>query len=104
MRNAIALIAALLCGLALASYDTRTDDTAIELGVLVIASVGLTVLAPKLWWAIALLVGGFIPLVEMAADSAPAHIPAGAVALVVTFVGAFGAFVIARASRTSAAA
>ncbi|HEY8759146.1 MAG TPA: hypothetical protein VIN74_11685 [Candidatus Limnocylindria bacterium] len=104
MRNAIALIAALFCGLALASYDTRTDDTGIELGLLVIASVGLTLLVPKLWWAIALLVGGFIPLVEMAGQLAPAHIPAGAVALGVTFVGALIGFAIARASRTSAAA
>jgi hypothetical protein len=103
MKNAIAIVAALFCGLALASYDTRTDDTAIELGLLVIASVGLTLLAPKLWWAIALLVGGFIPLVEMAGQFPPAHIPPGAVALAVTFVGALGAFAIARASRTSAA-
>lgn len=102
MKNAITLVAALLCGLALASYDTRTDDTAIELGLLVIASVGLTLLAPKLWFAIALLVGGFIPLVEMSGQFV--RVPAGAVALVVTFVGALIGFVIARASRTSAAA
>jgi hypothetical protein len=103
MKSAIAIIAALLCGLALASYDTRTDDTAIELGLLLIASVGLTLLAPKLWWAVALLVGGFIPLVEMAGQFTPVHVPPGAVALVVTFVGALGAFAMARASRTSAA-
>lgn len=103
MKSAIAIIAALLCGLALASYDTRTDDTAIELGLLLIASVGLTLLAPKLWWAVALLVGGFIPLAEMAGQLAPVHVPPGAVALVVTFVGALGAFAMARASRTSAA-
>jgi len=103
MRSAIAILAALLCGLALASYDTRTDDTAIELGLLLIASVGLTLLAPKLWWAVALLVGGFIPLVEMAGRSGPAYVPAGAVALVVTFVGALGAFAMARAARASAA-
>ena len=103
MKNAIAIVAALFCGLALASYDTRTDDTAIELGLLLIASVGLTLLAPNLWWAVALLVGGFIPLVEMAGQFPPAHIPPGAVALAVTFVGALGAFAIARASRTSAA-
>ena len=103
MKSAIAIVAALLCGLALASYDTRTDDTAIELGLLLIASVGLTLVAPKLWWAIALLVGGFIPLVEMADQLVSPHVPAGAVALVVTFVGALGAFAITRVSRTSAA-
>jgi hypothetical protein len=104
MKSAIAILAALLCGLALASYDTRTDDTAIELGLLLIASVGLTLLAPKLWWAVALLVGGFIPLVEMADQLASAHVPPGAVALVVTFIGAFIGFAVARASRTSVAA
>jgi len=104
MRNAIAIVAALLCGLALASYDTRTDDTAIELGLLAIGSIGLTLLAPRLWWAVALLVGGFIPLVEMAVQFGPGHVPAGAVALVVTFAGALIGFAIARASRASATA
>jgi hypothetical protein len=104
MRSALTIIAALLCGLALASYDSRTDDTAIELGLLAIASVGLTLLAPKLWWAVALLVGGFIPLAEMAVDLAPGHVPPGAVALVITFVGALIGFAIARASRAGAAA
>jgi len=102
MKNAIAIVAALFCGLALASYDTRTDDTAIELGLLVIASVGLTLVAPRLWWAIALLVGGFIPLVEVAGQFV--RVPAGAAALGVTFVGALIGFAIARASRASATA
>jgi hypothetical protein len=103
MKDAVAIILALLCGLGLASYDTRTDDTAIELGLLVIASLLLALVAPKRWWAIALLVGGFIPLVEMNGQFTPGHIPPGAIALVVTFVGALSGFAIARASRTSAA-
>ena len=103
MRDAIALVVALVCGVALASYDTRTDDTAIELGLLVIASLGLTLVAPRRWWAIALLVGGFIPLIETADQLTPGRIPPGAVALVVTFVGALIGFAVARASRTSAA-
>ena len=104
MRNALTIAAALLCGLALASYDSRTDDTAIELGLLAIASVGLTLLAPRLWWAIALLVGGFIPLAELAAQPQPVHVPAGAVALVITFVGALIGFAVTRASRVGATA
>jgi hypothetical protein len=103
MRDAIAIVLALVSGMALASYDTRTDDTGIEVGLLLIASLVLALVAPKRWWAIALLVGGFIPLVEMAVDLAPGHIPPGAIALVVTYVGAFIGFAIARASRTSAA-
>ena len=103
MRDAVAIILALGCGLALASYDTRTDDTAIELGLLLIASVGLTLLAPKRWWAVALLVGGFIPLVELAGGFGAGGIPPGAIALAVTFAGALIGFAVARASRTSAA-
>lgn len=104
MRGAIAIVLALACGMFLASYDTRTDDTGIELGLLLIASVVLAVVAPKRWWAVALLVGGFIPLVEMSVQWRSGVVPPGAVALVVTFVGALIGFAIARASsRVSAA-
>jgi hypothetical protein len=83
----------------LASYDTRTDDTGIEIGLLLIASIVLAAVAPKRWWAIALLVGGFIPLVEMAINQlAPGRTPPGAVALVVTFIGALAGFGINRLS------
>ena len=104
MRDAIAIILALLCGLALASYDTRTDDTGIELGLLLIASILLTVIAPKRWWLIAICVGAFIPLVELGPQWATGRVPPGVVALVVTFIGALIGFAIARASRTNAAA
>jgi hypothetical protein len=98
VRDAVAIVLALGCGMVLASYDTRTDDTGIELGLLLIASIVLAAVAPKRWWAIALLVGGFIPLVEMAGQLAPGRIPPGAVALVVTFIGALAGFGINRLS------
>ena len=101
MRDALAIVLALLCGLVLASYDTRTDDTGIEVGLLLIASIALAVLAPKRWWAVALLVGGFIPLVEIGPQWSTGHIPAGIMAVVVTFVGALIGFAISRATKTA---
>jgi hypothetical protein len=103
MRNWIAIGLALVVGLLLASYDLRTDDTGIEVGLLLIASVTLAALAPKRWWLIALCVGLPIPIVEIAVAHA-ARPPAGIAALVVAVVGALIGFAIARASRASAAA
>lgn len=103
MRDAIAVAVALFCGLVLASYDTRTDDTAIELGLLLIASAALAFVAPRRWWAIAVLVGGFIPLIELSVQSGSKGVPPGVIALVITFIGALIGFGIARASRVGAA-
>ena len=102
MKNALGIAWALVCGLVLAVYDTRTDDTGIELGLLLLASAGLAFLAPKWWWAIALLVGGFIPIVELGPIDHP-HVPAGIVALAVTLVGALIGSGIARASSPATA-
>jgi hypothetical protein len=103
MRNWIAIGVALVVGLLLASYDLRTDDTGIEVGLLLIASVTLAALAPTRWWLVALCVGLPIPIVEIAVAHAPLP-PAGVAALVVAIIGALIGFGIARASRASAVA
>jgi hypothetical protein len=103
VRNGIAIGLALAVGVLLASYDLRTDDTGIEVGLLLIASMALAAIAPTRWWLIALCVGLPIPIVEVAVTHAGVP-PAGAVALVVTIIGALIGFAIARASRTSPAA
>jgi len=104
MRNVTAVALALAAGLLLATYDLRTDDTGIEVGLLLIISIALAFIAPRWWWAIALLVGGFIPIFEMSVQGlAAAPAPSGAVALVFTFIGSLGGFAIARVSRTSVA-
>ena len=102
MRNAVAVGLALLVGVLLASYDLRTDDTGVELGLLLIGSVVLAIVAPRRWWLIALCVGLPIPIVEVAVAHA-AIPPAGVAALVVTIIGALIGFAIARASRAGAA-
>ena len=104
MRDAVAIVLAVFAGMALASFDMRTDDTGIEVGLLVIASAGLAFVAPKRWWAIALLVGGFIPLVEMGLSLGPgARVPTGVAAVGIAFIGALIGFGIARATRVSPA-
>ena len=103
MKNAIVIALALLCGLVLASYDSRTDDTGIEVGLLLIASLTLAALAPRRWWIVALCVGLPIPIVEVAVGHA-ALPPAGVAALGVAIVGALIGFAIARASRVATAA
>jgi hypothetical protein len=103
MRNWIAIGLGLAVGLLLASYDLRTDDTGIEVGLLLIASVSLAALAPNRWWLIALCVGLPIPIVELAVAHTTVP-PAGIAALGVAIVGALVGFAIARASRTNAPA
>ena len=66
-RDLIVIALALVAGALLAAYDLRTDDTGIEVGLLLISFAGLTALAPRRWWIIALLVAGPIPIVEFIA-------------------------------------
>jgi len=101
MRNTIAVGLALIGGALLAFYDLRTDDTGIEVGLLLIASVLLATLAPKRWWLIGLCVGLPIPLVEIAVAHATVP-PAGIAALVIAIIGASIGLGIARASRANA--
>lgn len=103
MKNAIAIGLALVVGVLLASYDLRTDDTGIEVGLLLIASISLAAIAPRRWWLIALCVGLPIPIVEIAVAHA-ALPPGGVAALGVAIVGALVGFAIGRVSRSSPAA
>ncbi|MEA2662722.1 MAG: hypothetical protein QOH08_2294 [Chloroflexota bacterium] len=103
MRDALAMGLALVIGLLLASYDLRTDDTGIEVGLLLIASVTLAALAPRRWWLIALCVGLPIPVVEIIVARASLP-PGGVAALGVAIVGALIGLAIGRASRAGAAA
>jgi hypothetical protein len=101
VKDAIAIVLALVVGVFLASYDLRTDDTGIEVGLLLIVSVTLAAVAPKRWWLIALCVGLPIPIVEIAL--AHSALPGGVIAPALTIVGALIGFAVARTSTTSAA-
>ena len=102
MKNLVIIALALLAGVALASYDLRTDDTGIEVGLLLVASVTLAALAPRRWWIVALCVGLPIPITEIVVSHA-ALPPGGIAALAVAIVGALIGFGISRASRATAA-
>jgi len=102
MKQATAIALALLAGVLLAIYDLRTDDTGIEVGLLLIASLLLALLAPQRWWLVGLCVGLPIPIVELAVGHASLP-PAGIATLGVAIVGALIGFAIARAARTPAA-
>jgi len=104
MKNAISIGVALVVGVLLAFYDLRTDDTGIEVGLLLIASITLAALAPRRWWLIALCVGFPISIGEIAVAHASVFPPGGVAALGVAIVGALIGFAIGRASRSSAAA
>ena len=102
MKNVVIIALAVLAGVAFASYDLRTDDTGIEVGLLLIASATLAAFAPRRWWIVALCVGLPIPITEIVVSHA-ALAPGGIAALAVAIVGALIGFGISRASRTSAA-
>ena len=102
MRAALAILVTLGAGLLLARYDLGTDDAGIAVGVLLVASALLAVLAPKRWWLVALCVGLPIPVAELAFGHATLP-PGGTVALGVAIIGALIGFAISRASRVSPA-
>lgn len=102
MRDAIAVGISLAAGIALARNDLHTDDTGVEVGLLLGASVVLALLTPKRWWLVALCVGLPIPVTEIVVAHASLP-PAGIAALGVATVGALIGFGIARASRVGPA-
>ena len=57
MNRWIVILVALAVGLFLLSYDQRTDDTGVEVGLLVATSLALTVAAPRAAIAVALAIG-----------------------------------------------
>ena len=57
MNRWIVILAALVVGLFMLSYDQRTDDTGVEAGLLVATALALTLAAPRAAVAIALAIG-----------------------------------------------
>ena len=102
MKSWVVVPIAISAGVALAFYDLRTDDTGIEVGLLLISAVTLAAIAPRRWWLIALCIGLPIPLVEIVVAHA-ALPPAGVAAVVVAVLGAFIGFATGRAARVGPA-
>lgn len=57
MKDAVVVAAAVLVGFFMLSYDQRTDDTGVEVALLVALSLALAVAAPRRALAIGLAVG-----------------------------------------------
>lgn len=77
MTRGIAILVALAIGVFMLSVDRRTDDTGVEVAILLASALGVTLVAPRAALAIALAVG--LPI---------AVLNGGVPALVVSSVGA----------------
>jgi uncharacterized membrane protein len=89
------ILAALAVGFFLLSYDQRTDDTGVEVGLLVVTSLALTVAAPRAAIAVALAIGLPIAAYSLWHGNGPA-----VAALVFSSVGAGIGYLMRRGSLT----
>lgn len=83
---ALTIAAALAAGALIAYVDTRPhwDDTGVTAGLLLLSALTLAFARPRLWIAIALAVGVWIPLVEISQS----HNAGSLIALAIAFIGA----------------
>ena len=84
MRDVLGLLAAVVVGFILLGYDQRTDDTAVEAGLILSTSLALALAAPRRFLAIGL--GVSLPIA--AASALNGRIDVAAVVLVIGMVGA----------------
>ena len=96
-RELVAIPLAIGAGLAIAVLDSRPgwDDTGITAVLLVAAAFASTVLAGRRPWLWAVLVGGWIPMLEIPSSGQPGS----AVALLFSAAGALAGYALARLAR-----
>jgi len=85
VRDQLVLLAAVLVGFFLLGYDQRTDDTGVEVGLILGLSLALALAAPRRWVAVAL--GVALPIV--AASLFGGHLDVAAVVLGIAAIGAW---------------
>ena len=97
MNRWIVLVVALAAGFLLYGYDQRTDDTGVEVALIIAIAMALTLAAPRIAIAIALAIG-----LPIALGSTLAGNPPGIAALLIACAGAFLGYVMRRGvpSRT----
>jgi len=90
-RLGLGLVLAALAGIGIAVMDSSPgwDDTGITIGSLFLAAAIAAALAGRRPWLVALLVGGFTPLVEIVGQGGRGAGLAALAALVFAGVGAF---------------
>ena len=92
------MLAAVLAGFFLLGYDQRTDDTAIEVGLILGLSLALALVAPRRWFAIGL--GIALPIA--AASAINGRVDVAAVVLVIAMVGAGVGWMLRRGALLAA--
>ena len=92
LMQKVLLMIAIIAGLFFAYVDSRPtwDDTGITVGVLLLTSGLLALLGFQRPWLLALAVGAWLPLYEILTT----HAYASLIALVVTFIGAYGGWFV----------
>ncbi len=97
MRTRILAIVAIAVGLAIAYVDSRPtwDDTGVTVGALLVGSFLISAASGRRPWLWAILVGGWVPVVEFGIGGNAASF----IALVFAFVGAYTGNGVARLSR-----
>ena len=98
MNRGIVIVFALVAGFFLYGYDKRTDDTGVEVALIIAISMALTVAAPRAAIAIALAVG-----LPIAAGSILNGNPPGIAALLIAGAGAFLGYAMRRGARLTSA-
>jgi hypothetical protein len=94
MTRWIVIALALVIGFVLLSYDQRTDDTGVEVALLVATAMALTIAAPRAAVAIALAIGLPIAGWSMMHGNGP-----GIAALLIASAGAFLGYVMRRSAQ-----
>jgi hypothetical protein len=92
----LVIAAALVIGFVLLGYDQRTDDTGVEVALLIGVSLALAAAAPRAALAVALGVG-----LPIAAHSVMQGNPPGLFALLITGAGAFLGWTMRRAATAA---
>ncbi len=98
MRDWLILLIAVLVGFFLLGYDQRTDDTGVEVGLIVALSLALAFAAPRRWFAIGL--GVALPIA--AGSAIKGHIDVAGVVLVIAMVGAGVGWMMSRGTLLAA--
>lgn len=93
MTRLVAIVVALVAGLLLLSYDQRTDDTGVEVALIIAISMALTLAAPRAAIVIALAIGLPIAAWSVMQGNGP-----GVAALVIASAGAFLGYTMRRSA------
>ena len=98
MNRWVVIALALVAGFVLYAYDQRTDDTGVEVALILVVAIALTLAAPRAALAIALAVG-----LPIAVGSILNGNPPGTAALLIALAGAFLGYVMRRSATRARA-